>query len=188
MLNFLCTMQRFLCQYLRETATPTGGYFVSSIRQFIFYICLFIIYWDHATASSVMLKYLFRTPVDVGCLNIHLSSFLVESWTVELTLWSSPIMALCTMWFGGIEFSQHLPCACRKRRLIMGYKLSYTTGLLHAWSPCIIVACSFGSWALGPRSKGGWVLFIKNQWHPWEEIPSYRHSRISYSSFFFLPR
>ena len=26
------------------------------------------------------------------------------------------------------------PCACRKRRLIMGYKLSYTTGLLYAWS------------------------------------------------------
>ena len=28
-------------------------------------------------------------------------------------------------------------CACRKRRLIMGYKLSYTTGLLYAWSSCM---------------------------------------------------
>ena len=28
-------------------------------------------------------------------------------------------------------------CACRKRPLIMGYKLSYTTGLLHAWSSCM---------------------------------------------------
>ena len=28
-------------------------------------------------------------------------------------------------------------CACRKRRLIMGYKLSYTTGLLYAWCSCM---------------------------------------------------
>ena len=29
------------------------------------------------------------------------------------------------------------PCACRKRRLTKGYKLSYTTGLLHAWPSCM---------------------------------------------------
>ena len=38
---------------------------------------------------------------------------------------------------GGLEFSQRLPCACHKRRLIMGYKLSYTTGSLYAWSSCM---------------------------------------------------
>ena len=29
-------------------------------------------------------------------------------------------------------------------------------------------------------SKGGWVLFLKNQWHPWEEILSYSHSHKPY--------
>ena len=29
------------------------------------------------------------------------------------------------------------PCVCRKRRLIIGYKLSYTTGSLYAWSSCM---------------------------------------------------
>ena len=29
------------------------------------------------------------------------------------------------------------PCACRKSRLTKGYKLSYTTGLLHAWPSCM---------------------------------------------------
>ena len=38
---------------------------------------------------------------------------------------------------GGSEFRNRFPCACRKRRLIMGYKLSYTTGLMYAWSSCM---------------------------------------------------
>ena len=41
--------------------------------------------------------------------------------------------------FGGSEFSQRCPCACRKRRLIIGYKLSYTTA---AYCMLGLLACS----------------------------------------------
>ena len=38
----------------------------------------------------------------------------------------------------GVQNSANVcPCACRKRRLTKGYKLSYTTGLLHAWHSCM---------------------------------------------------
>ena len=38
----------------------------------------------------------------------------------------------------GVQNSANVcPCACCKRRLIMGYKLSYTTGSLYAWSSCM---------------------------------------------------
>ena len=74
------------------------------------------------------------------------------------------------------------PCACRKRRIIMGYKLSYTTGLLYAWS-CMqwgIWVWAVWHWVVLVQviycSKGGWVRFLKNQRHPWEEIMSYSHS------------
>ena len=40
----------------------------------------------------------------------------------------------CDLW--GIS-ANVCPCACRKRRLTKGYKLSYTTGLLHAWPSCM---------------------------------------------------
>ena len=76
-------------------------------------------------------------------------------------------------------------CACRKRRLIIGYKLSNTTGLLYAWSSCMqwgVWVWTVGHWVVLVQviycSKGGWVIFFKkNQWHPWEEIMSYSHSR-----------
>ena len=48
-------------------------------------------------------------------------------------------VSILPLWFGGSEFSQRLPL----------YKLSYTTGLLHAW----ILACSeayeFGQFGTG---------------------------------------
>ena len=99
-------------------------------------------------------------------------------------------------------------CACRKRRLTMGYKLSYTTGLLYAWSSCLqwgIWVWTFGHWVALVQviycSKGGWVLFLKKQRLHWEEIMSYSHSRkpdlpVTHSSplstwliilFFFIP-
>ena len=60
------------------------------------------------------------------------------------------------------------PCACRKRRLIMGYKPSYTTGLLYAWSSCMqwgIWVWTVGHWVVLVQviycSKGGWVHFLK---------------------------
>ena len=58
------------------------------------------------------------------------------------------------------------PCACRKRRLILGDKLSYTTGLPHAWFSCM--QCGKWVWTVGHWvvlvqviycSKGGWVLY-----------------------------
>ena len=76
------------------------------------------------------------------------------------------------------------PCACRKRRLIMGYKLSYTTGLLYAWSFCMqwgVWVWTAGHWIVLVQviycPKDGWVISLKNQRHPWEEIMSYSHSR-----------
>ena len=102
------------------------------------------------------------------------------------------------------------PWACCKRWLIMGYELSYTTDLLYAWSSCMqwgVWVWTVGHWVVLVQvtyfSKGGWVLFLKNQRHPWEEIMSYNHSHepdlpITHSSpfsmwlsvlfFFFLPR
>ena len=59
------------------------------------------------------------------------------------------------------------PCACRKRRLIIGYKLSYTTGLLNAWSSCMqwgVWVWTGGRWVVLVQviycSKGRWVLFF----------------------------
>ena len=77
------------------------------------------------------------------------------------------------------------PCACRTRRLIIWYKLSYTTGVLYAWSSCMqwgVWVWTVGHWVVLFEviyySKGGWVLLKKkNQRHPWEEIMSYSHSR-----------
>ena len=38
----------------------------------------------------------------------------------------------------GVQNSVNVcPCACCKRRLTKGYKLSHTTGLLHAWHSCM---------------------------------------------------
>ena len=49
------------------------------------------------------------------------------------------ILPQSPLWFGlGVQNSANVsPCACRKRRLTKGYKLSYTTGLLHAWHSCM---------------------------------------------------
>ena len=65
------------------------------------------------------------------------------------------------------------PCACRKRPLIMGYKLSYPTGLLYARSSCMrwcVWVWTVGYWVVLVQviycSKSGWVLFLKNQRHP----------------------
>ena len=74
------------------------------------------------------------------------------------------------------------PCACRKRRPTKGYELSYNTGLLHAWPSCMQwgLWVTVGHWVVPVQviycSKGGWVLFLKKQRHPREEIPSYSHS------------
>ena len=66
----------------------------------------------------------------------------------------------------------------------MGYKLSYTTGLLHAWSSCMlwpVWVWTVGHWVVLVQViycfKGGWVLFLKNQLHPWGENLSYSRSR-----------
>ena len=70
------------------------------------------------------------------------------------------------------------------RRLTKRYKLSYTTGLLHAWPFCMqwgVWVGTVGHWVVLVQviycSKGGWVLFSKNQRHTWGEILSYSHSR-----------
>ena len=86
----------------------------------------------------------------------------------------------------GIRIQPTFSRACRKRRLIMGYKLSYTTGLLYAWSSCMqwgVWVWTIGHWVVLVQvihcSKGGWVLFLNSQWYPWEEIMSYSHRRKS---------
>ena len=77
------------------------------------------------------------------------------------------------------------PCACRKRRLFMGYELSYTTGLLYAWSSCM-------QWGVWVWTVAHWVVLVqviilfqrrmscflkRTNSIPWEEIMSYSHSR-----------
>ena len=48
---------------------------------------------------------------------------------------SSPLFTPCGL---GVQNSANVcPCECRKRRLTKGYKLPYTTGLLHAWHSCM---------------------------------------------------
>ena len=46
------------------------------------------------------------------------------------TVWGVPPVAL------GFRAIVSL-CSCRKRHLIIGYKLFYTTSLLYAWSSCM---------------------------------------------------
>ena len=83
-----------------------------------------------------------------------------------------PIIIIFTPVAWGDKNSANVcPCTCRKRRLIIGYKLSYTTGLLYAWSSCM--QWGVWVWTVGHRfvlvqviycSKGGWVIFFnKNQ-------------------------
>ena len=70
--------------------------------------------------------------------------------------------------WGNQNSANFCPCACRNRRLIMGYKLSYTTGLLYAWSSCMQWSewvLTVGHWVVLVQViycfKGGWVLFLK---------------------------
>ena len=51
--------------------------------------------------------------------------------------------------WGDQNLTNVYPCTCRKRRLIIGYKLSNTTGLLYTWSSCMQCAMNLDSWALG---------------------------------------
>ena len=66
-----------------------------------------------------------------------------------------------TMWFWGLKSANVCPCAYRKRRLIMGYKLSYITGLLYT---CVFLHAvsrmRLGSWTLGYPGSGN-ILFQK---------------------------
>ena len=85
---------------------------------------------------------------------------------------------------GDQSLAKVFPCACRKRRLIKSYRLSYTTGLLYAWPSCKqwgMRVWTVGHWVVLVQgiycSTGGWVVFSINQWHPWGEILSYSHSR-----------
>ena len=105
-------------------------------------------------------------------------------------------LGLFPLWLGGLDSANVCPCACRKRRLIMGYKLSYTTSLLHAWSSCmqwILWVWTVWHWVILVKviycSKGGWVLFLKDPTASWIEILSYSHSSkpdlpVTYSSLF----
>ena len=90
----------------------------------------------------------------------------------------------CHCGLGDQNSANVCPCVCHKRRLTRGCKLSYTTGLLHAWPSCMLCGVwvrTVGHWVVLVQviycSKGGWVIFFKNQRHPWEEILSYSHNR-----------
>ena len=102
-----------------------------------------------------------------------------------MVAWGDPCRIPFTPVAWGDQNSANVcPCTCRKRRLIIRYKLSNTTGLLYAWSSCMqwgVWVWTVGHWVVLVQviycSKGGWVLFFnKNKWHPWEEIMSYSHS------------
>ena len=70
------------------------------------------------------------------------------------------IFLLCGL--GDYNLANVFTCACHKRRLFMGYKLSYTTGLLHA---CMVFLhavrrMSLDSWALGCPGSGNIVAAL----------------------------
>ena len=76
------------------------------------------------------------------------------------------------------------PCACRKRRLIMGRELSYTTGLLHAWPSFMqssVCVWTVDLWVVLVQViycfKSDEFFFLTSEWHPWGEILSYSYSR-----------
>ena len=108
-----------------------------------------------------------------GCLNCAQSAFfLIVHFPFEFLFVLELIQYIQVywiLWLVGIRIQQTFATwACRKRRLIMGYKLAYTTGLLYAWSSCM----QWGVWVWTVRhwvvpdqviycSKGGWVLFLK---------------------------
>ena len=102
-----------------------------------------------------------------------------------IVFWRLLIFFVLPLWLGGLEFNQSFhPSACRKRRLIKEYKLSYTTGLLHAWSSCMqwgVVVWTVGYWVVLVQiytvPKADEFFFLKNQRHPWGEILSYSHIR-----------
>ena len=97
---------------------------------------------------------------------------------------SFPLNHFNVAW-GDQNLANVCPCTCHKRRLIIGYKLSNTTGILYTWSSCMqwgVWVWTVGHWVVLVQviycSKGWWILFFnKNQRHPWEEIMSYSHSR-----------
>ena len=71
-----------------------------------------------------------------------------------------------SLWGLGDQNSANVcPCACLEKRLIMGYKLSYTTSLLYAGMQWGVWVWTVGHWVvlvlLMYCSKGGWVLFLK---------------------------
>ena len=109
------------------------------------------------------------------------------SFLTRILLWALETSQLCYQLLPPVVWDQNsanvCPCACSKMRLIKEYKLSYTTGLLHAWHSWMQWGESvwtIGHWVVLVQviycSKGRWVLFSKNQRHSWE-IPSYSHSR-----------
>ena len=61
---------------------------------------------------------------------LHKISAKVQIWD-HLQFNSTPVA------WGDQNSANVCPCTCRKRRLIIGYKLSNTTGLLYAWSSCM---------------------------------------------------
>ena len=59
------------------------------------------------------------------------------------------------------------PCACRKRWLIVGYKQSNTTGLLHSWSSCMQCGGQLGSWSLGCPGLGNKLFLRQMSYFSW---------------------
>ena len=117
----------------------------------------------------------------------------------RLPLWVSftlvsviyPCECRLPLWVSFTLVSVVYPCEFRLPLwvYIMGYKLAYTTGLLYAWSSSM----QWGVWVwtvwhwvvlvhLICCSKGGWVLFLKNQRYHSGEVLSCSHSQVTESS------
>ena len=137
-------------------------------------VCLFILFHSCCSHTRLFGKTLVHEfPI----------SYSHTEWYFFFDLWKQWIIIGNGALINKLKTSANVcPCACRKVRLIMGYKMSHTTGLLYAWSSCM----QWGVWVQAVRHwvilvqviyKGGWVIFLKNQGHPWEEILSYSHSR-----------
>ena len=109
----------------------------------------------------------FFSPITRGYQGDYCCGQMVQLWWWCLF---SILQCSCPLWLreGDQNSANVCPCACRTRRLIMGYKLSYATGLLHALSSSM----QWGVWVWTVRhwvvlvqviyfSKGGWVLYLE---------------------------
>ena len=97
---------------------------------------MFLLCFVDASAGYVLLS-CFKNGVTVENSNSKLVNFIFSDSQTSAVYHVCSFCYLMPCGLGDQNSANVCPCACRKRRLIKGYKLSYTTGLLYAWPSCM---------------------------------------------------